>query len=269
MQVAGAFKIRGAANMLARFGRDELAGGVITYSSGNHAQALACAARLLGVPAVVVMPTTAPAVKVNGTRVFGAHVIFAGTTSAERKAEAERLQHARGLVMVPPFDHPWIIAGQGTVGLEILEQVPDVDTIVVPIGGGGLIAGIATAAAGRARVLGVEPELSTAMHSALAAGERVEVTPSSIADGLNAPHAGRNALAIVRERVEDVVLVSEDEIMDAFRFLYERAKLACEPAGAAAVAALMAGKVAGDRVVAVVSGGNVGAQTASAILAQR
>ena len=145
MQVAGAFKIRGAANMLARFGRDELARGVITYSSGNHAQALACAAGLLGVPAVVVMPTTAPAVKVNGTRVFGAHVIFAGTTSAERKTEAERLQHARGLVMVPPFDHPWIIAGQGTVGLEIVEDCADLHEVYVPVGGGGLLAGVAAA----------------------------------------------------------------------------------------------------------------------------
>jgi threonine dehydratase len=147
--------------------------------------------------------------------------------------------------------------------------VPDVDTIVVPIGGGGLIGGIATVAVGRARVIGVEPELSTAMHSALAAGERVEVQPTSIADGLNSPHASKIALPIVRDRVEDVVLVTEEEIEDAFRFLYERAKLACEPAGAVAVAAVRAGKASGKRVVCVVSGGNVAAETASAILARR
>ena len=168
-----------------------------------------------------------------------------------------------------PFDDPYTIAGQGTVGLEILEDLPDVETIVVPIGGGGLISGVASAAAGRARVVGVEPEGSTAMHSALEAGERVEVTPTSIADGLNAPHAGRNALAIVQEHVEEVVLVTEEEIATGFRFLYERAKLACEPAGAAAVAAVLAGKIDGGRVVCIVSGGNVAAQTAAGILASR
>ena len=168
-----------------------------------------------------------------------------------------------------PFDDPFTIAGQGTVGLEILEDLPDVETIVVPIGGGGLISGVAVAAAGRARVIGVEPELSTALHSALAAGERVDVTPTSIADGLNAPYAGHAALTIAQEHVEDVVLVSEEEIEDGFRFLYERAKLACEPAGAAAVAALLSGKLDGGRTVCIVSGGNVAAETAAAILARR
>jgi len=145
--------------------------------------------------------------------------------------------------------------------------VAGADTIVVPIGGGGLISGIAAGVAGRARVIGVEPELSTAMHWGLAAGEPVDVTPTSIADGLNAPYAGRNTLAIVRDLVEDVVLVSEDEIARGFRFLYERAKLACEPAGAAAVAALLAGKVDVGRTVCVVSGGNVASATAAGILA--
>jgi threonine dehydratase len=172
-----------------------------------------------------------------------------------------------GRTLVHPFDDPLTIAGQGTVGLEILEDLPDVQTIVVPIGGGGLIAGIATAAAGHASVVGVEPELSTAMHSALGAGEPVPVSPTSIADGLNAPHAGGLALELVREHVQDVVLVSEEEIADAFRFLYERAKLACEPAGAAAVAAVLAGKAGGGRTVCVVSGGNVALQTAAGILA--
>ena len=179
----------------------------------------------------------------------------------------DALLEETGRTLVHPFDDPLTIAGQGTVGLEILEDVSGVDTIVVPIGGGGLISGVAVAAAGRARVVGVEPDLSTAMHSALAAGERVEVTPTSVADGLNAPHAGTNALAIVAELVEEVVLVSEEEIAEGFRFLYERAKLACEPAGAAAVAALLAGKVDGGRTVCVVSGGNVAPATAAGILA--
>jgi threonine dehydratase len=268
-QKTGSFKPRGVLTKLASLTAEERRRGVIAISAGNHAQAVAWAAAHEGLDALVVMWRGVSDAKLAATRGYGAAVDLEAGAPAEAFERLEVLMEETDRMLVHPFDDPLTIAGQGTVGLEILEQVPDVDTIVVPIGGGGLIAGIATAASGRARVLGVEPELSTAMHSALAAGERVEVTPSSIADGLNAPHAGRNALAIVRERVEEVVLVSEDEIGDAFRFLYERAKLACEPAGAAAVAALMAGKVTGDRVVAVVSGGNVGAQTASAILAQR
>ena len=176
MQVAGAFKIRGAANMLARLGREDLARGVITYSSGNHGQALACAASLLGVPAVVVMPTSAPSVKVIGTRGYGAEVVFAGTTSAERKAEAERIQQARRLVMVPPFDHPWIIEGQGTVGLEIIEDCPGVEDVYVPVGGGGLLAGVAAAVKAlkpEARIIGVEPAGAAKMSRSLAAGAPV------------------------------------------------------------------------------------------------
>jgi threonine dehydratase len=205
--------------------------------------------------------------KIAATRDYGATIDQQAADPREAFERLDVLLEETGRTPIHPFDDPMTIAGQGTVGLEILEDVPDVDTIVVPIGGGGLIAGIAAAAAGRARVIGVEPELSTAMHSALAAGERVEVTPTSIADGLNAPHAGTNALAIVQEHVEGIVLVSEEEIAHGFRFLYERAKLACEPAGAAAVAAVLAGKVGGGRTVCVVSGGNVALATAAAILA--
>jgi threonine dehydratase len=268
-QKTGSFKPRGVVTKLASLTADERSRGVIAISAGNHAQAVAWAAAREGLDALVVMWRGASEAKLAATRGYGAAVDLEAGNPAQAFDRLDVLLEETGRTLVHPFDDPLTIAGQGTVGLEILEQVPDVDTIVVPVGGGGLIAGIATVAAGRARVIGVEPELSTAMHSGLAAGERVEVTPSSIADGLNAPHAGRRALEIVRERVEDVVLVSEGEIEDAFRFLYERAKLACEPAGAAAVAALRAGKVAGERVVAVVSGGNVAAQTASAILARR
>ena len=180
-----------------------------------------------------------------------------------------------GRTLVHPFDSPETIAGQGTVGLEIAEDVPDADVVVVPIGGGGLIAGIVTAVKEMrpaARVIGIEPERSNAMHRALDRGEPVRIDPVSLADGLNAPFAGEHTLPIVRNRVDDVVLVSEDELADATRFLYGRAKLACEPAGAAATAALMSGKVAheqGESVVVVVSGGNVAPETAVAILAGR
>ena len=252
---------------LASLTPEERARGVIGISAGNHAQALAWGAAEEGLDALVVMWAGASEAKIAATRGYGASVDLEASGPGEAFARLDTLLQETGRTLVNPFDDPLTIAGQGTIGLEILEDVPGVDTIVVPIGGGGLISGIAAVAAGRARVVGVEPDLSTAMHSGLAAGEPVDVTPTSIADGLNAPYAGENTLAIVRELVEEVVLVSEEEIGRGFRFLYERAKLACEPAGAAAVAALLAGKVEGGRTVCVVSGGNVAPATAAAILA--
>jgi threonine dehydratase len=269
LQKTGSFKPRGVLTKLASLAAEERSRGVIAISAGNHAQAVGWAAALQGLDALVVMYQGASETKIAATRGYGASVDLEATSPREAFERLDVLLAETGRTLIHPFDDPLTIAGQGTVGLEILKDLPGVDTIVVPVGGGGLVAGIALAAAGRARVLGVEPELSTAMHSALAAGERVEVTPSSIADGLNAPHAGRNALAIVRAHVDDVVLVTEEQLREAFRFLYERAKLACEPAGAAAVAAVLAGKVEGGRTVCVVSGGNVAAETAAAILASR
>ena len=269
LQKTGSFKPRGVLTKLASLSAEEKARGIIAISAGNHAQAVAWGAAREGLDALVVMWRGASEAKVAATRGYGVAVDL---EAADPRGAFERLEvllDETGRTLVHPFDDPFTIAGQGTVGLEILEDCPGVETIVVPIGGGGLISGVALAAAGRARVVGVEPELSTALHSALAAGEQVEVTPTSIADGLNAPHAGRAALTIAREHVEEVVLVSEDEIEDGFRFLYERAKLACEPAGAAAVAAVLAGKVEGGRTVCIVSGGNVAAPTAAAILARR
>lgn len=268
-QRTGSFKPRGVLTKLASLSEEEKRRGVISISAGNHAQAVAWGGAREGIDALLVMWRGASEAKIAATRGYGAAVDLEAGAPAEAFERLDALIAETGRTLVHPFDDPYTIAGQGTVGLEILEDVPGVDTILVPVGGGGLIAGITTAVAGRARVIGVEPELSTAMHSALAAGERVEVTPRSIADGLNAPHAGTNALAIVREHAEGVVLVSEDEIEEGVRFLYGRAKLACEPAGAAAVAALLAGKAGGDTVVAVVSGGNVAPETASAILASR
>jgi len=277
MQVAGAFKIRGAANMLARLGPDELVRGVITYSSGNHGQALACAARLLGAPAVVVMPTTAPAVKVSGTRGFGAEVVFAGTTSAERKSEAERLQHARGLVMVPPFDHPWIIAGQGTVGLDILEDCPDVHEVYVPVGGGGLLAGVAAAVKAlrpATRVVGVEPSGAAKMSRSLAAGAPVTLDrTASIADGLLPVRPGDLTFAHARALVDEVITVDEDGLADAVRFLAREAKILVEPSGAAGVAAVRQRYGSLDAldgpIVAVISGGNIALDQAAEILGGR
>jgi threonine dehydratase len=269
LQRTGSFKPRGVLNNLASLSAEEKARGVIAISAGNHAQAVAWGAAEEGLDALVVMWRGASETKIAATREYGATVDLEAGGPAEAFERLDVLLAETGRTLVHPFDDPRTIAGQGTVGLEILEDLPSAETIVVPIGGGGLVAGIATAVHGRARVVGVEPELSTAMHSALAAGERVEVKPASIADGLSAPHAGRNALAIVRERVDEVVLVSEDEIEEAFRFLYERAKLACEPAGAVAVAAVLAGRIDGGKTVCVVSGGNVAAETAAAILARR
>jgi threonine dehydratase len=261
--------------MLARFGRDELVRGVITYSSGNHAQALACAARLLGVPAVVVMPTTAPLVKVSGTRAFGAEVVFAGTTSAERKSEAERIQHARGLVMVPPFDHPWIIEGQGTVGLEILEDCPDVHEVYVPVGGGGLLAGVAAAVKALrpgARVIGVEPAGAAKMSRSLAAGGPVTLeSTASIADGLLPLRPGDLTFAHARALVDEVVTVDEDRLTEAVRHVAREARILVEPSGAASVAAVLQryGSAAGVSrpVVAILSGGNIALAQFAAILA--
>src|SRR5215207_3239126 len=261
--------------MLARFDRDELARGVITYSSGNHGQALACAAGLLGVPAVVVMPTTAPVVKVSGTRAFGAEVIFAGATSVERKVEAERLQHARGLVMVPPFDHPWIIAGQGTVGLEIVEDCPDVHEVYVPVGGGGLLAGVAAAVKAlrpAARVIGVEPAGAAKMSRSLAAGGPVTLeSTASIADGLLPLRPGDLTFAHARALVDEVVTVDEDRLTEAVRHVAREARILVEPSGAASVAAVLqrygSARDVARPIVAILSGGNIALDEIAAILA--
>jgi threonine dehydratase len=271
-QKTGSFKPRGVLTNLAALTPEERERGVIGISAGNHAQALAWGAAVEGLDALLVMWQGASEAKIAATRGYGAAVDLEAGGPTEAFARLDELVEQTGRTLVHPFDHARTIAGQGTVALEVLEDVPDVDVVVVPIGGGGLIAGIATAVAGRARVVGVEPETSRAMHAALEAGEPVPVDPLSVADGLNAPFAGTNTLEVVRGRVEQVVLVTEAEIEEAMRFLYTRAKLACEPAGAASTAALLAGKVPleqGEAVVAVVSGGNVVADTAVAILAGR
>jgi len=261
LQPAGAFKIRGAYNMLAQLSPDARAAGVITYSSGNHGQAVALAAQLLGVTAVVVMPETAPRVKVDGAERLGAEVLFAGTTVLDRKSRAESEAASRRLTMVPPFDHPWIIAGQGTCGLEILEQRPSVTVVYVPIGGGGLISGIAVAVKAlrpTVRVVGVEPAGAPKMTASRAAGHPVTLPKTaSIADGLVAVRPGDLTFAHVQALVDDVLTVDDGEIAFAVKWLFDNAKVVAEPSGAASVAAVLRDRPAGEDVVAVLSGGNV------------
>ena len=269
LQPAGAFKIRGAYNMVAQLTPEQRARGVITYSSGNHGQAMALAARELGAPAVVVMPTTAPRIKVEGARAYGAEVIFAGTSSADRRQRAEAEAAARNLTMVPPFDHEWIIAGQGTAGLEILEQRPDVAAVLAPIGGGGLAAGVAAAVKlsnSAVKVIGVEPEGAAAMKVSLDAGHPVTLPKTAtIADGLMPVRPGDLTFAHVSRFADAVITVDDSSIVDAVLWIFAHGKVVAEPSGAATVAAVLCGaldavtRVDGP-IVAIVSGGNMAAE---------
>jgi threonine dehydratase len=265
LQPGGAFKIRGAYNMVAQLTDDQRRRGVVTYSSGNHGQAMALAARELGAPAVVVMPTTAPQIKVDGARAFGAEIIFAGTTSIERRKRAEEEAAARGLTMVPPFDHELIIAGQGSLGLEILEQLPNVETVLVPVGGGGLLAGVAAAikqSRPGVRVVGVEPSGADAMKQSLSAGHVVTLpSTKTIADGLMPVRPGDLTFAHARQFVDEVITVEDPQIIDAVLWLFTSAKIVAEPSGAATVAAALDDARATQGItVAIVSGGNISAE---------
>ena len=261
LQPTGAFKLRGAWTAIRRLPVEERRRGVITYSSGNHGQAVAYAARRLGVRAVVVMPETAPAVKVAGVQKWGGEVVFAGTTSDDRRVRAEALIAERGLTMVPPFNHPDVISGQGTVGLEIVEDLPDVAEVAVPVGGGGLISGIVTALAAvrpEARVTAVEPEGAPAMREALRAGKVVRLPEThSIADGLLPVAVGELPLELVLGRVTPVT-VSDAAIAEATVWLRGACDVLAEPSGAATTAAVRSGawRPRGPAVL-VVSGGNV------------
>jgi threonine dehydratase len=268
-QKTGSFKARGCLNRVLALTPEERRRGVVTWSAGNHAQAVAWAAAQEGVDCLVVMWESANAFKVQATRGYGATVDVSSPDAAIAYERARELEERDERVFVHPHSDPLVVAGHGTVALEILEDVPDVDTVVVGVGGGGLVAGIVTALAGRARVVAVEPVNARAFAAGLEAGRSVRVETSTIADGLAPPFAGDLPLEVCRGKV-DSVLVSEDEIKDGMRFLYARAKLACEPAGAAAAGAVLAGKVSGGgRTVVVVSGGNVVPEQAAAILAGR
>jgi threonine dehydratase len=262
LQPIGAFKIRGAYTAIARLSEPARRAGVITYSSGNHGQAVAYAAGRLGIRAVVVMPERAPAVKLEAVRARGGEVVIAGNTTIERYARAAAIAESEGLTMVPPFESLDVIAGQGTCGLEILEDRPEVGAILVPVGGGGLLAGIASAVAALApevEVIGIEPAGAPKLTRALAAGEPVTLEQAeSIADGLLPLSIGRLPFSIIREVVRRAIPVSNEEIGEAVRFLYREAGLRVEPSGAVTTAALLTGRVRPTTpTVAVLSGGNV------------
>ena len=270
LQPIGAFKLRGAYVAAASLLPEERARGLITYSSGNHAQGVARAARLFGVPAVIVMPSDSPAIKLERVRADGAEVVIVGTASDERRRVAEEIAATRGLAVIPPFDDPRIVAGQGTAGLEIAEDMPDVGAVLVPIGGGGLIAGVAAAIralAPSALVIGVEPELAADARASLEAGEIIawpaELVSRTIADGTRTQAVGRLNFEHLRLQVDAIVTVTEAEIAAAVRLAAEEARLVVEPSGALPIAAMRfhaeeAGlrDVAGP-IVGVVSGGNV------------
>jgi threonine dehydratase len=275
LQRAGAFKFRGAYNTVVRLTGAERACGVVSYSSGNHAQGLALAARLLGAPAVIVMPNDAPEVKLAATRGYGAEIVLYERAEGKREEIARRIGAERGMTLVPPFDHPHIIAGQGTAGLELLEEVRDLDVLVVPVGGGGLISGCALAAHAlrpSARVVGVEPAQANDSYLSLARGERVATAQAqSIADGLLPTAPGEITFPIMKAHVHSIALVTDEEIADAVRFLHERMKIVVEPSGAATAAALLHGRIEGVRgakVGVILSGGNVDPNALTAILAR-
>ncbi|MFN7921309.1 MAG: threo-3-hydroxy-L-aspartate ammonia-lyase [Bryobacteraceae bacterium] len=262
-QRAGAFKIRGASNAVFSLDEETRKRGVTAYSSGNHAQAVALAARIAGIPATIVMPTDAPKSKMEGTRGYGARVVTYDRMTEDRAAICARIAEETGASMIPPFDHPKVIAGQGTAALELLSEVPDLDALVVCISGGGLISGCATAAKALRpgiRVFGVEPEGADDTRQSLAAGKRIRIPPpTTIADGLRVECPGELTFPIMQKLLESVVTVSDDEIRATMKFFLLRMKMLVEPSGATAAAALMHGKLPAGlgRVGVVVSGGNV------------
>lgn len=271
LQKGGAFKIRGASNFLFSISAEARSRGVVAFSSGNHAQAVAIAARQVGMPATLVMPADAPRSKLEATRAQGARIILYDRLRESREEIGRRISEETGATLVPPFDHPWIIAGQGTCALEFLEQQPELDALVICLGGGGLLAGCAIAAKAlrpQIRVYGVEPELANDYWLSLRRGEPVEIEPpATIADGLRTTRPGRWNFPIIQRLVDDVLLVSEEEIREAAKFILTRLKLVVEPSGAVAAAAVLAGKLPErfQRVGVVLSGGNVDLETLAAL----
>ncbi|WP_338682581.1 threo-3-hydroxy-L-aspartate ammonia-lyase [Streptomyces acidiscabies] len=265
-QRIGAFKFRGAYNAASRLTPEQLERGLAAYSSGNHAQAVALAARELGTTAVILMPEDAPRSKMEATAGYGAEIVTYDRYTGDREAISEALAAERGLTLIPPYNHPHVMAGQGTAALELLEEVGELDALLVPVGGGGLIAGCATAVKGLApdtRVIGVEPEAGDDTKRSLEAGHRVSVPiPRTIADGQALDTPGDLTFAVIQRLVDAVELVSDDEIRTAMRFAFERLKIVVEPSGATPLAALLAGRVEGasGRVGVIVSGGNVDAE---------
>ncbi|MFJ8778272.1 threo-3-hydroxy-L-aspartate ammonia-lyase [Streptomyces sp. NPDC102476] len=265
-QRVGAFKFRGAYNAASRLTPEQLARGIAAYSSGNHAQAVALAARELGTTAVIVMPEDAPPSKRAATEGYGAEVVTYDRYTGDREAIAEALAAERGLALIPPYEHPHVMAGQGTAALELLEETGELGALLTPVGGGGLMAGSATAAKGvhpGIRMVGVEPEAGDDTKRSLEAGRRVSIAvPKTIADGQALHTPGELTFSVNRRLVDEIVLVSDDEIRDAMRFAFERLKIVVEPSGATPLAALLSGRMSAlpDRIGVIVSGGNVDAE---------
>ncbi len=262
LQTGGAFKIRGAANLVFSLSPEERSRGVIAYSSGNHAQATAIAARHAGAACTIVMPADAPKSKLAATAGYGARIVTYDRAGEPREAIAARIIDETGAVLIPPFDHPMIMAGQGTAALELLEEHPEIDAVLTPVGGGGLLSGCAVASKGlrpEIRVFGVEPEGANDTQLSLRAGFRISKTPETIADGLRSPMPGERTFAVMQRLVEDILTVSEQEIRDTMKFLLLRMKILVEPSGAVAAAAVLHGRLPAEVKSAgvVLSGGNV------------
>jgi len=262
-QRMGAFKFRGAFNAIARFTDAQRAAGVLTFSSGNHAQAIALSARLAGIRATIIMPSDAPALKVQATREYGGEVIFYDRYTENREEIARRLAEERGMTLIPPYDHPDVICGQGTAAKELFEDVGPLDVLLVPLGGGGLLAGCALAASGLSpdcKVIGVEPEAGNDGQQSLAKGEIVHIgVPKTIADGAMVTHVGEHNFEVIKRRVDAIVTVSDAQLVETMKFFAERMKMVVEPTGCLGAAAALCGvvPVAGKRVGIVISGGNV------------
>nr|WP_296071391.1 pyridoxal-phosphate dependent enzyme [uncultured Actinoplanes sp.] len=273
LQRVGAFKFRGAYNAISRLTPQQLERGIAAYSSGNHAQAVALAARELGSTAVIVMPADTPRSKLDAVAGYGAEIVTYDRYTGDREAIGAQLAAERGLALIPPYEHEHVIAGQGTAALELIEDAGELDALVVPVGGGGLMAGSATAAKGLLpdiRMVGVEPEAGDDTKRSLRAGERVSIpVPRTIADGQAASIPGAMTFDINRRLVDEIVLVSDEEIRDALRFAVDRLKLVMEPSGATGIAALLTGKLrpVPARIGVIVSGGNVGAARLAELLA--
>ena len=263
LQRMGAFKFRGAYNALAQLAPAQRAAGVVTYSSGNHAQAIALAGRLLGIRTVIVMPSDAPQVKVEATRSYGGEVILYDRYTERREAIGQRLADEQGLTLVPPYDHPHVMAGQGTAAKELFEDAGPLDVLLVPLGGGGLLSGCAVAARALSpgcRVVGVEPEAGNDGQQSLRRGEIVHIdTPRTIADGAQTQHLGRYTFPVIRALVDEILTVSDADLVETMRFFASRMKLVVEPTGCLAAAAVLGGAldVSGRRVGIIISGGNV------------
>ena len=273
LQRGGSFKLRGASNFILSIPKQDLPRGIVAFSSGNHAQAVAMAARYVGAKATIVMPLDAPKAKVEGTRAQGAAIVTYDRFKEDREAIGARIAADTGATLVPPYDHEWTMAGQGTTCLELLDEVHDLDALVVCVGGGGLISGCATAAKAirpSIRVFGVEPELANDTYLSIQKGERVEIPPPpTIADGLRSPKPGALTFPVMRKHVESILLVSEDEIREAMRFLLLRMKILVEPSGAVPAAAVLHKLPPGlKRVGVVLSGGNVDSAQLAGIIAE-